>query len=274
MPSGENATARTVPVWPTSVQRSRPVVGSHSLMVPSSLAEASVFPSGEKATAQTIPACPLSVWRSEGLAASATSQTFTVPSQLPEARVRPSGENATESTIARVSPEPVVEIGELSAGGHVPEPDGPIRRPPRPGSGRRARRPGSGFRGVGASSGRRSSRVATSHSKMVPSSGAVARIAPSGEKATGHEDGPVGGRRLRSRPVSRSQRLAAVVGQGPAVDGEAEDRCLATDAEDRVFFVRGLERRSFPTGGHVPPLDRVVGPPDARVLPSGVKASD
>src|SRR5262249_2177603 len=43
-PSGENATAETGWSWPTRVQRSRPVAGSHSLTVPSAPAEASVVP--------------------------------------------------------------------------------------------------------------------------------------------------------------------------------------------------------------------------------------
>src|SRR5689334_15079308 len=60
-PSEENATDWTGWSWPTSVQRSRPVAGDHSLTVPSSLAEASVVPSGENATDQTSAACPTSV---------------------------------------------------------------------------------------------------------------------------------------------------------------------------------------------------------------------
>src|SRR4051812_44105470 len=53
VPSGENARAMTRPAWPTSMQRSRPVVGSHSLMVLSALPVAIVLPSGAQATALT-----------------------------------------------------------------------------------------------------------------------------------------------------------------------------------------------------------------------------
>ena len=53
------------------------------------------------------------------------------------------------------------------------------------------------------------------------------------------------------------------------MDGEAADRAWTDDAEDQVCFVRDLERRSFPPGGHVPPLDRGVGTPRRQGLAVG-----
>src|SRR5690349_16137802 len=50
LPSGLNATERTMPVCPLRVARSLPVVTSHSLTVLSWLAEARILPSGLNAT--------------------------------------------------------------------------------------------------------------------------------------------------------------------------------------------------------------------------------
>ena len=57
-PSGENATARTPPVWPSRVAVGWPVAGSQSRTVPSSPALASWRPSGENATPFTQPVWP------------------------------------------------------------------------------------------------------------------------------------------------------------------------------------------------------------------------
>src|SRR5947209_5603365 len=75
---------------------SLPVFASHSLIVLSVLAEASVFPSGLNATEYTSDVCPLRVARSLPVFA---SHSLIVWSHLPEASVLPSGLNATEVTI-------------------------------------------------------------------------------------------------------------------------------------------------------------------------------
>jgi hypothetical protein len=88
-------------------------VGSHSLMVSSLLAEASVRPSGAKATALTaVPAAwPLSVARSLPVS---MSQSLIVLFPLPEARLRPSGAKATAS-IHAVWPLRVARTRPVSA---------------------------------------------------------------------------------------------------------------------------------------------------------------
>jgi len=64
----------------------------HSLIVPSSLPDASVLPSGLNATEWTLPVCPLWVTRSLPVA---TFHSLIVLSPLPDASVLPSGLNAT-----------------------------------------------------------------------------------------------------------------------------------------------------------------------------------
>ncbi len=102
-PSGENATDRTLAVWPVrgeprelGVDRST----SHSRTVLSSLALARVRPSGENATEFTSPVLPPVSGPPSGLGAtgSETLHNRTVLSQLALARIWPSGENATDST--------------------------------------------------------------------------------------------------------------------------------------------------------------------------------
>ena len=61
LPSGENATPQTEPLWPSSVPRDAPVVESQSLTVLSCDADATSLPSGENATPQTRLPWPLSV---------------------------------------------------------------------------------------------------------------------------------------------------------------------------------------------------------------------
>ena len=50
LPSGENYTNKTHPLWPSQVMSGDSVVKSHSLTVVSPEAEASLYPSGENAT--------------------------------------------------------------------------------------------------------------------------------------------------------------------------------------------------------------------------------
>src|SRR5438876_357133 len=59
MPSGLKATSLTALVCPLRERTCWPVFASHTLTVPSPLAEARCFPSGLKATLQTLSACPL-----------------------------------------------------------------------------------------------------------------------------------------------------------------------------------------------------------------------
>jgi hypothetical protein len=74
---------------------SLPVFTSHSLIVLSPLAEASVWLSGLNATAKTWPSCPFRVAVFLPLA---TSQSLAVFSMPPEASSLPSGLNDTEET--------------------------------------------------------------------------------------------------------------------------------------------------------------------------------
>ena len=75
---------------------SLPVATSHSLIVRSKPAEASVLPSGLNDTDDTTNVCPFSVARSLPVGA---SQSLMVMSSLAEARVLPSGLHATEVTL-------------------------------------------------------------------------------------------------------------------------------------------------------------------------------
>src|SRR5262249_2973212 len=203
-PSGENARVRTLPAWPTSVQRSRPVAGSHSLTVPSSLPEAIDFPSGEKATAQIAPAFPPSLRRIDGLAGAATSQTITVPSWLPEARVRPSGAKATGMTSAvcptsRLASAPPAATSQ-SITFWSKEADARIR--PLREKAREETLPACENLG-----GPNRFRFAASHRQIAPLLWPVARIASTGEKATA--DGSASwARSSRGRPGSTSHTPA------------------------------------------------------------------
>src|SRR5438046_1096053 len=75
--------------------RSLPVATTHTLIVLSSLAEASILPSGLKATEPTESLCDLRVACSLPVR---RSHSLTVVSQVAEASVLPSGLNATEHT--------------------------------------------------------------------------------------------------------------------------------------------------------------------------------
>ena len=152
---------------------------------------------------------------------------------------------------------PRAVIGEIPAGGHVPEPDGPSEAPRGQGPAvGRERRQQSVIEGSAPSVGRgpRCPRPRAGYRR--PQSGGR-QDRPVGRE--GHGGDAVVGRRWRSRRVSRSHRIAAVgswqaAARVPAVGREG-------DAEDpRWCLVRGLERRVFPTGVHVPRLDRVAGP--------------
>src|SRR5947208_14832685 len=83
------------PEWPSSVPHEAPVLGSQSLTVLSSDAEARSWSSGENATALTQPKWPSSVPH-EALVLG--SQSLTVLSSDAEARSWPSGKNATVLT--------------------------------------------------------------------------------------------------------------------------------------------------------------------------------
>src|SRR5262245_4216683 len=77
-----------------------PVSVSHSLTVPSSLAEASCLPPGEKDTATTGPRCPTKRLTSSPVPTSQSRRAFSSgfgPPQ-PAKADRPSGENATQRT--------------------------------------------------------------------------------------------------------------------------------------------------------------------------------
>src|SRR5262249_33294389 len=95
-PSGLNATAVTVPLCPSRVALSWPVVASHRRTVlPPALARMS--PSGLNATDRTASVCPCRVvLRCPVL----TSHNRTVLSSEPLARVRPSGLIARVKTLA------------------------------------------------------------------------------------------------------------------------------------------------------------------------------
>jgi hypothetical protein len=54
-PSGEKATALTVPVWPFSISSATLVATSHNMTILRADADASCLPFGEKATACTAP---------------------------------------------------------------------------------------------------------------------------------------------------------------------------------------------------------------------------
>src|SRR5439155_8020920 len=88
LPSAENATARTPPLWLPNRRSFRPVATSHRRIVGSSPTEARVLPSGEKATDWTRPGCS----RERRSAPVVRSHKRTVLSQPPEASVLPSGE--------------------------------------------------------------------------------------------------------------------------------------------------------------------------------------
>ena len=64
-PSGEKATAKTHPEWPSSVLRQDPVPASQSRSVLSYDADATSWPFGEKATALTHSEWPSSVLRQD-----------------------------------------------------------------------------------------------------------------------------------------------------------------------------------------------------------------
>jgi hypothetical protein len=74
-PSCEKATALTGEECPRSVRNSRPLATSRSVIVVSSLPDASIAPSGENATAPTGAECPLYVRNASPLEA---SQNLTV----------------------------------------------------------------------------------------------------------------------------------------------------------------------------------------------------
>ena len=94
-------------MWPLRVSGSCSLVASNTqtLMVPSTLLEASRRPSGLKATLQRMPVWPvkarISCWVER-------SQTLTVPSQLHEASRRPSGLKATSVAPPAASSAPPV----------------------------------------------------------------------------------------------------------------------------------------------------------------------
>src|SRR2546428_4772381 len=84
LPSGENATSVTHPLWPLRVVSSCREARSHSLMVLSPLQLARVLPSGENATAKTELVWPQSLPTSRFVA---RSQSRMLLSMLPVARV-------------------------------------------------------------------------------------------------------------------------------------------------------------------------------------------
>ena len=153
---------------------SLPVATSQSLIVLSSPADASVLPSGVMATHQTISVCPLRVNRTFPVL---TSQSFTVRSSLPDARVLPSDAIASEQTLpscpVKVASSLAVATSQslmvLSGGAEIKVlPSGSkARELLPPGHGRVAN----------------SLAVRTSQS-FTETSSPVARVLPSGEKAT------------------------------------------------------------------------------------------
>ena len=104
LPSGENATVRTVALWPLRLDSKTPDATSHSLVKPSLEPTASRSPSTEKAmdlrspTDFNVTALVHEAWRSEGLLDGVLSQIPMVPSAKPTARRMPTGENATLRT--------------------------------------------------------------------------------------------------------------------------------------------------------------------------------
>src|SRR2546425_915689 len=94
-PSGVIATAKTPPLWPVRVRRSRPVARSHTLSVLSYEAETACFPSGVTATALTQPVWPVRVRRSRPVA---RCHTLSVSSSEAETACLPSGVTATALT--------------------------------------------------------------------------------------------------------------------------------------------------------------------------------
>src|SRR5262245_20743415 len=95
LPLGLKAMERTKEGLPSRVAVFLPVRTSHSLIVLSTLPDASVLPSGLKATRMASSVCPSRVATALPVAA---SHTLTVLSVLAEASSLPSGLHATELT--------------------------------------------------------------------------------------------------------------------------------------------------------------------------------
>ena len=172
-----------------------------------------------------------------------------VLSSLAEARVLPSGEKAT-----RVNP-PVMpgQGGALLAGFHIPQLDGLIIA---------CRGQGLAVRGKGhrvnlaeyARSGWRApGRFATSHSLMVLSSLAEARVLPSGEKATESTASACPVRVARSWPVSTSHSLMVL---SPL----AEARVLPSGEKATELTAIGMpcQGSALLAGLRIPQLDGLI----------------
>ena len=98
-------------------------------------------------------------------------------------------------------------------------------------------------------------RLATFHSRTVPSSPPLARVVPSGLNATEYDQVGVAGERVADRPagghVPQPHRaILAAAGQGRAVRAERH-------REDRAG-VAGERAADLPAGGHVPQPHRAV----------------
>ena len=268
MPSGENVRARTLPVWPTSVQRSRPVVGSHSLMVLSCAAGGDRLPVGRVGHRMDHPGVPFQrvTKRRPGRVGDVPDLHRAVPA--PRDQGPTVGRERDGFDDPRVSPEPVVEIGELSAGGHVPESDGPIDAP-------RGQDPAVGREGQGVDSESRGRERPTQfpggHVPQQDRPGRGGRQdCPVGREGHGPRGGPVGGEALEEPTGLQVPQVPAVIGQGPAVDGEAEDRARGARTPGTGCSSSGSSSggRSRPDC-HVPQLDRAVGTPRRQGLAVG-----